>query len=1222
MVAKLGRLPAETQTALRQIACVGASATFGLLETVCQASREDLHRRLWEAVRGGLVVRSGDTYAFHHDRIQEAAYSRIPNPERLETHLRIGRLLLADTPPARHEEAIFEIVSQFNRGSALITSQDEREQLARLNLTAGNRAKSAAAYSSALTYSAEGRALLADDCWTQQHSLTFELELLHAECKLLTDDPAAAETRLIMLSEHASSPAEQAAVVCRRMAGYNTLDQNDRIMALGLEHLRFLGAESSPLPTQEQARREYEKVLLQLGSRTIEELVELPLMADPTALATLDVLIDLWPAMPFSDPNLIALTVCRAVNISLEQGNSDGSCIAYVRLADIASTSFGDDQLALRFGRLGYELAERRGLKRFLAMTCMIFGCRILPWTQHIATARDVLRRGFVAGNESGDLAYATYNAGHLNGAMFAAAEPLIEVQREAEHGLVFARTVQSDWFPIYSMGAQLQMTRMLRGLTREFGSFDDEHYSEQQVERHFAANSRLGYAECEYQVRKLHARVLAGDHAAAVRAPPLSEGLLSGARPMLTIADYHFYGALARAACCDCDPQQRQQHLEALAAHHHEIEISARHCPENFADRAALVGAEIARLEGRDIDAMSLYEQAIRSARENAFLQNEGLAYEVAAGFYSAGGFDTFANAYLREARDCYLRWGADGKVQQLDRLYPHLAATGERDSTTANGSESQLFDAASVIKASQVLSGEIELPKLIDQLMTITLQNAGADRGLLVLPHHRDFRIEAEARAVGEGVAVLFGPLEDTAAPETLIRYVMRTRESVVLDDAAKAHLFSQDPYLSLRGPRSILCLPLVRQGALVGALYLENTLASHVFTPDRARLLGLLASQAAISLENARLYADLELQVGLLQQLPVSAWTLEPDGTPDFVNQVWLEFSGQTPDFVRSHPEAWMTAVHPEDREAAAKSFWEGVNSGQDFAFESRSLRAKDGTYRRHLQQAVVLRGTEGRVLKFVGTTTDVDDQKRAEETLRLAQAELAHVARVATLNAMTASIAHEVSQPLSGILTNASTSLRMLAAEPPNVAGAVETARRTIRDANRAAGVIRRLREMFSKKAPITELIDLNDTARDVIALAAGELQRRSARLQTELADGLLPVSADRVQLQQVILNLLLNAADAMDGIEDRPRSLLVRTGYDSDGAVRLEVRDAGTGIDPATVEKLFEPFHTTKADGMGVGLSICRSIIESHEGRLWATPNEGPGATFGFSIPVA
>jgi signal transduction histidine kinase len=211
---------------------------------------------------------------------------------------------------------------------------------------------------------------------------------------------------------------------------------------------------------------------------------------------------------------------------------------------------------------------------------------------------------------------------------------------------------------------------------------------------------------------------------------------------------------------------------------------------------------------------------------------------------------------------------------------------------------------------------------------------------------------------------------------------------------------------------------------------------------------------------------------------------------------------------------------------------------------------------------------------------------------------------------------------VAQPLSGILTNANTALRMLAADPPNLAGAAETAQRTVRDANRAAGVLRRLRAMFSKAEPMIERVDLNSAARDVIALSTSELQRRRAHLQTEFADDLPPVSADRVQLQQVILNLMLNGADAMEHIEDRPRSLLVKTQPETGGGVRLEVRDVGTGFDPGVAEKLFEAFYTTKADGMGIGLSICRSIIESHKGRLWATPNDGPGATFGFSIPLA
>ncbi len=663
----------------------------------------------------------------------------------------------------------------------------------------------------------------------------------------------------------------------------------------------------------------------------------------------------------------------------------------------------------------------------------------------------------------------------------------------------------------------------------------------------------------------------------------------------------------------------------------------------------------------------------------------------------------------------------------------------------------------------------------------------------------------------------------------------------------------------------------------------------------------LVSVAANQAAIGLQEARLLGEqkrvareldqrvvqrtqelaaandeLQLQVGLLQRLPVAAWTVGLDGRPDFVNQGWLDYTGQTLDFIQSHPEAWTTAVHPDDREGAARSFWDGVRSGEGFTMEARFRRALDGQYRWHLNRAVALRDADGKILKFIGTSTDIEDLKHSQESLRTAeertrliidtaleavitidtrgtvtswnrqaevmfgwsneeavgrhmanliipeqqrpmherglhrflatgeglllrrrvevtairrsgaefpvelqimpmrlgqdwvfsafirditdsklaeeklrnselhlrrmtetipemlwsatpegvidycntrvlhysgfaaeevmgngwmrlihpddvheavrvwahcvatgtpyrvevrvfhagdrayrwciasalplldqqgrmqkwygtivdmhdwrqaqeelrntQAELAHMTRVMTMGELTASIAHEVNQPLSGIITNASTCLRMLAANPPNVDGALETARRTIRDGNRASDVIQRLRALYNRKGATTEAMDLNEATREVIALAQGELQRNGVILRPELAVDLPLIAGDRVQLQQVILNLIRNASDAMSGVEDRSRELLVRTELDGDNHVRLTVKDAGVGIDAQGVARLFQPFYTTKSDGMGIGLSVSRSIIESHHGRIWAVPNQGPGATFSFSIP--
>jgi PAS domain S-box-containing protein len=379
-------------------------------------------------------------------------------------------------------------------------------------------------------------------------------------------------------------------------------------------------------------------------------------------------------------------------------------------------------------------------------------------------------------------------------------------------------------------------------------------------------------------------------------------------------------------------------------------------------------------------------------------------------------------------------------------------------------------------------------------------------------------------------------------------------------------------------------------------------------------------LLASQAAISLENAGLYSDLQLQAELLQRLPVSAWTLKPDGTPDFVNQVWLEFAGQTLDFVRSHPEAWMNAVHPEDRERASRAFWEGIRSGQGFAFETRSLRAKDKTYRWHLQQAVVLRDGAGKILKFVGTTTDIDHQKCTEEALRQAQGDLARINRVTTMGELTASLAHELSQPITGAITNANVCLRKLGHDIPDLDKVRAAVTRIARDARRAAEIIARIRLQFEKGALNPEVIDVNEIIRETVALLSGEPMRYNISVRTELAVDLPQIVGDRVQLQQVAMNLIVNSIEAMKDV-DGIRELVIKSQRTENEQILVSVSDTGPGFLPQFVEQIFEPFFTTKAHGTGMGLRICRSIIESHGGRLWAASSSGRGATFQFSLPA-
>ena len=817
MVGKLTRLPAETQRALQCLACLGHGAETTILSMVLGVAAEQVQAALWEAVRQELVEPPDVSYRFIHDRVQEAAYSLIPEASRAAYHLRIGRLLVAHTPPEQLEEAIFEVVNQLNRGAVLITEREEREHLAEFNLIAGKRAKASAAYASTLTYFVAGTTLLEEDCWERRHDLIFSLELDRAECEFLTGALAEAEQRLTTLSTRAANTVERATVACLRVDLYTTLDQSSRAIGVGLDYLRHLGIDWSPHPTEEEARREYQRIWSQLGSRTIESLIELPLMSDPASLATMDVLTKIGPPSLHTDVYLFSLVICRAVNLSLESGNCDASCFAYVRLGMVAGSRFGDYQAAYRFGRLGHDLVERHGLRRFQARTYMCFGGFVLPWTRHVRAGRDLLHRGLEAANKMGDLVYAACGH-HLTTNLLVTGEPLVDVQHEAEHVLAFAQKARFR-FIVDIAATQLELIRTLRGLTPTFGSFDDGQFEELRIERRFTRSPDL-QAECSYLIRKLQARFFAGEYRTAVETASKAQSLLWTLTSHFETAEYHFYGALSRAAACDSMPEaERQQHLEALAAHHRQHQVWAANCPETFEDRAALVGAEVARLEGRDRQAMDLYQQTIRSARANGFVHNEALANELAARFYAVRGFDEIAHLYLRNARYGYLRWGATGKVRQLEQLYPRLReAEPVSKPTSTIGAPVEHLDLTTVIKVSQAVSSEIMLEKLLDTLMRTAIEQAGAQRGLLLTPRGTEHRIEAEATTPGDTVNVLLRDEPVTAAlPESILHYVVRTREVVILDDAAAEHPFAADPYLHQHQVRSVLCLPLINQGKL---------------------------------------------------------------------------------------------------------------------------------------------------------------------------------------------------------------------------------------------------------------------------------------------------------------------------------------------------------------------------------------------------------------------
>ena len=451
---------------------MGNSAEFDMLRMVYQGSIEELHDHLWEAVRTGLIFRSDDAYRFLHDRVQEAAYSLIPKELRAEAHLRIGMLLAEHTPPAKRDEAIFEIVNQLNRGSHLITSDEDRERVADLNLIAGRRAKTSTAYASALKYLSAGQALLAEETWERNYALVFAIEYLIAECELLTAEMGAAEIRLAQLTERARTRHDFCVVTRLRLTLYTTLDRCDRSVDVFLEWLRRDGTTWSNHPTREDVMHEYERIWTLLGSRQIEDLLGVPLITDRDVLDTLDVFTEIATPSILFDEHFSSLVACRLVTLSLEHGNSDAAPFAYVWFAMFVGPRFNNYEAGFRFGQLGYDLVEKRGLTRYQARTYMSMGAMVKPWAEHAASGRELVRRAFDLAYRIGDLTFASYSWDQLITICLAVGDPLAEVQMEAENGLAFAKRARFG-LVIELCGGQLGLIRSLRGLTPSLGSLD-----------------------------------------------------------------------------------------------------------------------------------------------------------------------------------------------------------------------------------------------------------------------------------------------------------------------------------------------------------------------------------------------------------------------------------------------------------------------------------------------------------------------------------------------------------------------------------------------------------------------------------------------------------------------------------------------------------------------------------------------------------------------------
>jgi PAS domain S-box-containing protein len=936
MLLKLKKLPEVTQEILRYAACVGAEFDLETLSIVCDKSPKAVFLDLLAAIQGGFIQPLCELdenllvqeYKFLHDRVQQAAYTLIDESHKQVVHLQIGRNLLEKTLPERISDRLFEIVDHLNHGIELVTDQPERNEIARLNLIAGQKAKAAIAHSMAKKYLATGREWLAASSWQTNYDLTLDLYIETTEVAYLCGEFEQVESWVAIVLQEAKTVLDIVKLYEVKIQTDIAQSQPLKAINTALQVLQQLGISFPETPSQSDIHLELNAITSFFGEqlmsndkplRVYEDLIHLPEMTEPDKLAAMRILSSITIAAYIAAPDLMPLLVSKQVNLSIEYGNGFLSPFAYANFGFVLCGMVGNIECGYQFGKLALRLLSQPNSHSLRARTLLIVNNFIIHWKEHVKEISKPLLEGYQSGLETGDLEFASYCAHCYCLQSFVVGKELVEAEREMATYNEAMRQIKQEaaltWTQIFQqsvlnlMGCSVNPTRLI-------GKSYNEENRPTQYEKD-------GVVIFQVYLNKLILCYLFSEYSQAVENAALTKSHLIQGRAAPLEPLYYLYDSLVRLATYPGSSAQAQEEiLKKVALSQEKMKQWAHHAPMNYLHKYNLVQAETARVLGKLLEAEEFYEQAIQGAQDNDYLQEEALAYELAAKFYLSRGRKKIAQTYMKEAHYCYERWGATAKVKDLETRYPQffpqspgMADTSIRTTSGTTSNTSHIaFDLTAVMKASQAISREIELDQLLRSLMQILIENAGAQTGFLILENSGEWVIEASSELTDAdsendySTQVLQSLPIANYLPESIINYVIRTHESVILNDATREGNFINEPYIQHNQTQSILCLPLLNQGKLVGVLYLENQLASGAFTPERfsegdatrTQVLHLLSSQAAIAIENAKLYSKLRegesRMAQFLEAVPVAIAVLDAAGRPYYANQRRIELVGK--------------------------------------------------------------------------------------------------------------------------------------------------------------------------------------------------------------------------------------------------------------------------------------------------------------------------------------
>ena len=1213
MALQLRKLPTRTQSVLKLAACIGNQFDLATLAIVDENSPVETASGLWKALQEGLILPISEVYKFYqaegnsnsvigngkvsdqlpithdqlpkykflHDRVQQAAYSLIPEEQKRSTHLKIGQLLLRDTSEAEREERIFEIVNHLNMASMLVSDRSQGEQFAQLNLIAGRKAKAATAYAAALECLSNGIKLLATDCWDSQYQLTLNLYEEAVEAAFLSGEFEQMDRWAQTVLQYARTSLDIVKVYTVLIQG--CIAQNNLPLAeqTALTILKQLGVEFPDNPSPQEIHQSLDDTKRKFASHTLEQLINLPEMTDPYYLAAMKILVTVVTASHQSTSKLFPLIVCKQIDLSLNYGNAPASASSYSWYGLIQAGRDGDIDICYQSGEAALGLVADVRNKDLKAKTCNIVHAFVRHWKRHAQDSLAPLLETHQIGLETGELEHGAYALYNYTGISFCTGRDLAEMEQETE---TFDRAIYQ-----IRQGTALSFLKIfrqavlnLRGNTENPCRLVGEAYDEDIMMPQHQANN-VQYAISSVYLNKLILGYLFGDYQQALENAELAEQSSDALTAAFKYSLIYFYGSLTYLAVYDrADEEKQALILQKVTANQAKSKRWAEYAPMNHLHKFYLVEAERYRILGQQVEAMDFYDRAIALAKENKYVNEEALANELAAKFYLQWGKEKMAQLYLIDAYYSYSRWGAKAKIDSLEQCYPQLLApilqqdqgrwfeavttsndtlSSTRNQTITGSTSSAVIDLPTVIKAYQALSSEIKFEQLLTTLMEVAIQNAGAQTGVLILKEEENWKIavhcsDGQGCLLQETIAIE----ESQSIPLTVINYVKRTQTTLVFDDVKTQLIFASDSYMMQQEPKSILCTPILHQGKLMAILYLENNLTTGAFTRDRVALLNILCSQAAISLENARLYQESQQ---LYQQSRDDAQKLEQ--------------------YINNLKQMQLQLVQNEKMSAL----------GNLVAGVAHEINNPVGFIVGNLQPAQ----------EYVGDLFNLIDlyQEKFPDPGVEIEAEIEDM------------------------------DLEYLREDLPKLIGSMKEGVDRIRNISTSLRTFSRA----DSDRPVS--FNIHDGIESTVLILKHRLKASEFRPAIEIVKeyGNLPlVKCFPGQLNQVFMNILANAIDALEEsnkglgfseIKARPNKITVQTVLsESQDRVLIRIKDNGTGMPDSVKENIFNHLFTTKpvGQGTGLGLSIAHQIVvEKHGGTLTVNSSLGEGSEFVISIPV-